>query len=105
MSLISDPNTLPHSLHCSLGDGPATCKFPVERKLGIEGCATNGELANPEEFDAKGRRCYIVGKDVGIEAVELGSTTGAQECRSLQRQGRFGLPSLALGEEWQSSHH
>ena len=70
-----------------------TYKFPAKRKLGIEGCATKEDLANPAEFDSEGRRCLIVGKDgnttdltvgryaglvsftlneVGIESVELG---------------------------------
>jgi hypothetical protein len=76
-----------------LGGGPATFKFPEERKLRIEGCATKEDLATPAEFDSEGQRCLIVGKDgnttdltvgcyaglvsfthneVGIESVELG---------------------------------
>ena len=68
-------------------------RFPEERKLRIEGCATKGDLANPAEFDSEGQRWHVVGKDgnttdltvgryaglvsftlneVGIESVELG---------------------------------
>ncbi|KAG8893110.1 hypothetical protein FRB99_002198 [Tulasnella sp. 403] len=81
------------ALFYPLDGGPTTFMFPEERKLRIEGCATREELANPEEFDAEGQRCFIVGKygnttdltvgryaglvsfllnEVGIESVELG---------------------------------
>jgi hypothetical protein len=77
----------------SLGAGATTFKFPLWRKLRIEGCATKEDLANPTAFDSEGQRCLIVGKDgnttdltvgryaglvsftrneVGIESVELG---------------------------------
>ena len=73
--------------------GPTTFKFPDERKLRIEGCATKEDLTHPAEFDSKGQRCLMVGKDgnttdltvgryaslvsftqneVGIESIELG---------------------------------
>ena len=76
-----------------LGGGPTTFKFPDERKLRIEGCATKEDLAHPAEFDSEGQRYLMVGKDgnttdltvgryaglvsftrneVGIESVELG---------------------------------
>ncbi|KAK2460790.1 hypothetical protein APHAL10511_007260 [Amanita phalloides] len=76
-----------------LGGGSITFKFPEERKLRIEGCATKEDLANPAEIDSEGQLCLIVGKDgnttdltvgryaglvsftlneVGIESVELG---------------------------------
>ncbi|KAF8463777.1 hypothetical protein DFH94DRAFT_857962 [Russula ochroleuca] len=57
------------AMFCPLGGGATTFKFPVERKLRIEGCATKEDLANPAEFDSEGQRCLIV---VGIESVELG---------------------------------
>jgi hypothetical protein len=81
------------ALFYPLGGGATTFKYPEERKLRIEGCATKEELAKPEEFDSDGQRCLIVGKDgnttdvtveryaglvsfllnkVGIESVELG---------------------------------
>ena len=77
----------------SLDAGATAFKFPTQRKLRIEGCATKEDLANPAEYDSEGQRCLIVGKDghttdltvrryaglvsftlneVGIESVELG---------------------------------
>ncbi len=74
--------------------GPITFKFPAERKLRIEGCATKEDLAHPAEFGSEGQRCLMIGKDgnttdlivgryaglisftrneVGIESVELGT--------------------------------
>lgn len=76
-----------------LGDGPTTFKFPEERKLRIESCATKEDLAHPAELDSEGQHCLMVGKygsatdltvgryaglvsfarnEVGIESVELG---------------------------------
>ena len=73
--------------------GATTFKFPMWRKLRIEGSATKEDLANPTAFDSEGQRCLIVGKDgkttdltigrnagllsftlneVGIESIELG---------------------------------
>ncbi|KAF8606171.1 hypothetical protein BDV93DRAFT_537141 [Ceratobasidium sp. AG-I] len=73
--------------------GQTTFKFPDDRKLRIEGCATEEDLAIPAEFDSEGHRCLIVGKDgnttdftvgryaglvsftkneVGVESIELG---------------------------------
>lgn len=73
--------------------GPTTFRFPEERKLRIEGCATKEDLAYPAELDSEDQRCLMVGKDgntidltvgryaglvsftrneVGIEFVELG---------------------------------
>jgi len=67
-----------------LGCGPTTFKFPEERKLRIEGCATKEDLARLAEFDSEGQRCLIVGKD--------GSTTGLTV-------GRYaGLVSFTLNE-------
>ena len=83
-----------------LGSGPTTFKFPNERKLRIEGCATKEDLAQPVEFDSKGQRCLMVSKDgntpdltvglyaglvsftlneVGIESVELGIYNSGNE--------------------------
>jgi hypothetical protein len=76
-----------------LRDGATAFKFPVYRKLRIEGCVTKEDLANPAEFDSEGQRCLMVGKngnttnltvgryaglvsfirnEAGIESVELG---------------------------------
>lgn len=87
-----DPQDLTY-MFSPLGGGPTTFKFPDERKLRIEGCATKEDLAHPAEFDSEGQRCLMVGKDgnttdltvgryaglvsftrneVGIESVELG---------------------------------
>lgn len=45
------------------GVGATTFKFRRGRKLRIVGCATKEDLANPTEFDSKGKGCFIVGKD------------------------------------------
>ena len=51
-----------------MSGGHTTFKLPDERKLRIDACATEDDLAHPVEFDAEGQRCLIVGKD--------GNTTG-----------------------------
>ncbi|KAJ6616507.1 hypothetical protein B0H10DRAFT_2391937 [Mycena sp. CBHHK59/15] len=87
-----DPQVLANMFY-PLGGGSTTFKFPDQRKLRIEGCATMEDLAHPAEFDSEGQRCLTVGKDgnttdltvgcyaglvsftlneVGIESVELG---------------------------------
>jgi hypothetical protein len=72
---------------------PTTFKFPEQRKLRIEGCATKEDLRIPTAIDSKDQQYFVVGKDgsttdltighfaglvsftlneVGIESVELG---------------------------------
>ena len=53
-----------------------TFKFPVERKLRIEGCATKEDLANPAEFDSEGQRCLTVGKDGNTTDLTVGCYAG-----------------------------
>ncbi|KAJ6598649.1 hypothetical protein B0H10DRAFT_2167577 [Mycena sp. CBHHK59/15] len=70
-----------------LGGGATTFKFPEERKLRIEGCATKEDLANPADAALSsvkdgnttdltvGRYAGLVSftlNEVGIESVELG---------------------------------
>ncbi|KAG0697475.1 hypothetical protein DFH29DRAFT_984263 [Suillus ampliporus] len=56
------------SMFCPLGGGSTTFKFPNERKLRVEGCATKEDLTHSAEFDSQGQHCLIVSKD--------GNTTG-----------------------------
>jgi len=99
-------------MFCPLGGGTTTFKFPVQRKLRIEGCATKEDLANPAEFDSEGQRCLIVGKDgnttdltvgryaglvsftlneVGIESVELGIyNSGVKNVEAFSAKGDSG---------------
>jgi hypothetical protein len=58
------------------GGGPTTFKFPHERKLRIEGCATEEDLAHPAEFDSEGRRCLMVGKDGDTTDLTVGHYAG-----------------------------
>ena len=99
-------------MFCPLGGGATTFKFPEERKLRIDGCATKEDLANPAEFDSEGQRCLIVGKDgnatdltigryaglvsftlndVGIESVELGIyNSGVKSAKAFSAKGDSG---------------
>jgi hypothetical protein len=63
-------------MFCPLGGGPTTFKFPAERKLRIEGCVTEEDLANPTEFDSEGQRCFIVGKDGNTTDLTVGRYAG-----------------------------
>ena len=58
------------------GGGATMFKFPEERKLRIEGCATKEDLANPAEFDGEGQRCLIVGKDGNTTDLTVGCYAG-----------------------------
>ena len=58
------------------GGGATTFKFPEERKLRIEGCATKEDLAKPAEFDSEGQRCLIVGKDGNTTNLTVGRYAG-----------------------------
>jgi hypothetical protein len=63
-------------MFCPLGRGPTTFKFPEERKLRIEGCATKEDLAHPVEFDSEGQHCLIVGKDGNTTDLTVGRYAG-----------------------------
>ncbi|KLO09721.1 hypothetical protein SCHPADRAFT_916623 [Schizopora paradoxa] len=56
--------------------GQTTFKYPEERKLRIEGCLTEQELANPVEVDSEGERCLIVGKDGNTTDLTIGRYAG-----------------------------
>ncbi|EKM60139.1 uncharacterized protein PHACADRAFT_181981 [Phanerochaete carnosa HHB-10118-sp] len=59
-----------------LGGGATTFKFSEERKLRIEGYATKEDLTNPTEFDSKGQRCLIVGKNGNTTDLTIGRYAG-----------------------------
>ena len=56
--------------------GPTTFKYPEHRKLRIEGCLTEHELANPIELDSEGERCLMVGKDGNTTDLTVGRYAG-----------------------------
>ena len=58
------------------GGGPTTFKFPDERKLRIEGCATKEDLAHSAQFDSEGQRCLMVGKDGNTTDLTVGRYAG-----------------------------
>jgi hypothetical protein len=73
--------------------GLTTFKFPDERKLHIKGCATEGDLAIPAEFDSKGQRCLMVGKDSSI----TGLTIGRYASLVSFAENEVGIGSIELG--------
>ncbi|KAG8815018.1 hypothetical protein FRC17_000886 [Serendipita sp. 399] len=56
--------------------GSTTFKFPEERKLRIEGCAMERDIANPAEHDSEGQRCLVVGKDGNTTGLTVGCYAG-----------------------------
>ncbi|KAH9053302.1 hypothetical protein EDB87DRAFT_1676842 [Lactarius vividus] len=64
-----------------LGGGATTFKFPEERKLRIEGCATKEDLAVPAEFDSESQRYLIVGRDGNATDLTVGRYAGLS-CRA-----------------------
>ncbi|KAH7876924.1 uncharacterized protein C8R40DRAFT_1159842 [Lentinula edodes] len=95
------------------GGGSTTFKFPYDRKLRIEGCATKEDLSHPEELDSEGQHCLMVGKNgnttdltigryanqAGIESIELGIYNSGD---------RFAEPFSAKGDSgslvWHSTN-
>ena len=73
--------------------GPTTFKFPNERKLRIEGCATEGDLAVQAERDSEGQRCLMVGKDGNSTGLTVGRYAGLV---SFAKNGA-GVESIELG--------
>ncbi|KAG6328706.1 hypothetical protein ID866_10383 [Astraeus odoratus] len=73
--------------------GPTTFKFPHQRKLRIVGCATEEDLANPNEFDSNGQRCFIVGKDGNTTDLTVGRYAGLVSFT----HNPVGIESLELG--------
>ncbi|KAF8129235.1 hypothetical protein EV363DRAFT_1169106, partial [Boletus edulis] len=76
-----------------LGSGQTTFKFPVGRKLYIEGCTTKEELANPAEFDSEGQPCLIVGKDGNTTDLTIGRYAGLESFT----RNEVGIESVELG--------
>ncbi|KAM6490542.1 hypothetical protein JOM56_013885 [Amanita muscaria] len=87
-----DPQDLTDMFY-SLGGGPTTFKFPDERKLRIEGCATKEDLAHPAEFDSEGQRCLMVGKDGNTTDLTVGRYAGLVSFT----QNEVGIESVELG--------
>ncbi|KAI0309190.1 hypothetical protein OF83DRAFT_1186441 [Amylostereum chailletii] len=81
------------ALFYPLGGGATTFKFPEERKLRIEGCATKEDLANPAEFDSEGQRCLIVGKDGNTTDLTVGCYAGLVSFT----RNESGIESVELG--------
>jgi hypothetical protein len=73
--------------------GPTAFKFPVWRKLRIEGCATKEDLANPTEFDREGQHCFIVGKDGNTTDLTVGRYAGLVSFTL----NELGIESVELG--------
>lgn len=86
------PQELVHMFY-PLGSGTTTFKFPEERKLRIEGCATKDDLDNPSEFDSEGQPCLIVGKDGNTTDLTVGRYAGLVSFV----QNEVGVESLELG--------
>ena len=76
-----------------LGGGPTTFKFPAERKLRIEVCATKEDLAHPIGFDSHGQRYLIVGKIGNTTDLTVGCYTGLVSFT----QNEVGIESVELG--------
>lgn len=74
-----------------LSGGPI--KFPEERKLRIEGCATKEDLAHPAEFDSEGQRCLMVGKNGNTTDLTIGRYAGLVSFA----QNEVGIESVELG--------
>ncbi|KAK0192612.1 hypothetical protein F5146DRAFT_1040678 [Armillaria mellea] len=87
-----DPQDLT-DMFCPLGGGPTTFKFPDERKLRIEGCATKEDLAHPAEFNSEGQRCLMVGKDGNTTDLTVGRYAGLVSFT----QNQVGIESVELG--------
>ncbi|KAJ3907680.1 hypothetical protein F5879DRAFT_919680 [Lentinula edodes] len=54
------------------GGGSTTFKFPYDRKLRIEGCATKEDLSHPAESDSEGQHCLMVGKNGNTTDLTIG---------------------------------
>ncbi|KAI9443958.1 hypothetical protein H4582DRAFT_1918198 [Lactarius indigo] len=76
-----------------LGGGATAFKFPVGRKLRIEGCATKEDLANPAQFDGESQRCIIVGKDGNTTDLTVGRYAGLVSFTL----NEFGTETVELG--------
>jgi hypothetical protein len=76
-----------------LSSGLSTFKFPEGRKLQIEGCATEEELANPPKLDSKGQPCLIVGKDGNTTDLTIRRYAGLESFT----QNKVGIESVELG--------
>ena len=76
-----------------LGGGPTTFKFPAERKLRIEGCATKEDLTYPADFDSERQRSIMVGKDGNTTDLTVGCYAGLVSFT----QNAAGIDSIELG--------
>ena len=76
-----------------LGNGPTTFKFPDERKLRIEGCATKEDLTYPAGFDSENQRYIMVGKDGNATDLTVGRYAGLVSFF----QNEIGIESVEFG--------
>lgn len=81
------------NLFYPLGGGSTTFQFPHQRKLRIEGCTTEEELAKPEGFDCESQHCIMVGKDGNTTGLTVGRYAGL---KSFTRNPA-GVVSVELG--------
>jgi len=77
----------------AMDGGATTFKFPEERKLRIEGCATREDLANPAEFNSEGQQCLMVSKDGNTTDLTVGRYAGLVSFTL----NAFGIESVELG--------
>lgn len=75
-----------------LNTGPTTFKYPEDRELRIEGCATKDDLANPAEIDGEGQRYFMVGKDGNATDLTVGCYAGLESFFN-----HDGIESVELG--------
>ena len=80
----------------SQSDGMTTFEFPEEGKLRIVGCATKEDLANPTEFNSKGDRYFIVGKDGNTTDLTIGHYAGLESFTNYTLSD-VGIVSVELG--------
>jgi hypothetical protein len=86
-------NQDPCSILSAVVQPATTFKFPDERKLWIEGCATKEDLAHPAEFDSEGQHCLMVGKDGNATDLTVGRYTSL----ILFTRNKVGIKSVEHG--------
>lgn len=80
-------------MFCVLGGSATPFKYPEERKLRIEGCATKEDLAQPTAVDSDGQCCLIVGKDGNTTDLTVGRYAGLVSFT----RNKAGVESVELG--------
>ncbi|KAF8826956.1 hypothetical protein HHX47_DHR5000643 [Lentinula edodes] len=86
------------------GGGSTTFKFPYDRKLRIEGCATKEDLSHPAEFDSECQHCLMVGKNGNTTDLTIGRYAGLVSFT----RNQAGIESIELGDSgslvWHSTN-